>query len=105
MLIVGLAYAAAACAKLRNSARDWVFDGVVRNHVIEDFFAKGGVNPHGWRLHVATWIATSPFVGLFLVHADADVVERRIAEIRTAVAGAAVGFSEEQFHAPLGRLR
>lgn len=66
MLAVGLAYAAAAYAKLRYCGLDWIFDGVVRNHLIEDFFAKGGVNPHGWRSDVLPWIATSPFVGVIL---------------------------------------
>ena len=46
----------------------------------------------------------SPFVRLFRIHADADVVVRVVLEIRARMTGRAVGFSEEQFAASLSRF-
>ena len=42
-------------------------------------------------------------VGLGVVDADADVVERLVGEIRPGVAGRAVALAEEELHAALGR--
>ena len=62
-LAMSLAYGGAAYAKVRNGP-DWIMEGAVRNHVMDDMMKRSTINPYGWEFGLAEYVATHKVVGV-----------------------------------------